>query len=54
MVDSQLRTNAVNDPRVTAVGRFLRRYSVDEIPNTVNVLLVDIRADLAVLASGKY
>jgi lipopolysaccharide/colanic/teichoic acid biosynthesis glycosyltransferase len=23
---------------VTSVGRFLRRYSLDEIPNTVNVL----------------
>jgi exopolysaccharide biosynthesis polyprenyl glycosylphosphotransferase len=27
-----------DDPRVTAVGRFLRRYSLDEVPNTVNVL----------------
>jgi exopolysaccharide biosynthesis polyprenyl glycosylphosphotransferase len=27
-----------DDPRVTAVGRFLRRFSVDEIPNLVNVL----------------
>ena len=27
-----------DDPRVTAAGRFLRRYSLDEIPNTVNVL----------------
>jgi exopolysaccharide biosynthesis polyprenyl glycosylphosphotransferase len=27
-----------DDPRVTTVGRFLRRYSIDEIPNTVNVL----------------
>jgi exopolysaccharide biosynthesis polyprenyl glycosylphosphotransferase len=27
-----------DDPRVTAVGRLLRRYSLDEIPNTVNVL----------------
>ena len=27
-----------DDPRVTSVGRFLRRYSIDEVPNVVNVL----------------
>ena len=27
------------DPRVTRVGRFLRRTSIDELPNFVNVLL---------------
>jgi exopolysaccharide biosynthesis polyprenyl glycosylphosphotransferase len=27
-----------DDPRVTRVGRFLRRFSLDEIPNTINVL----------------
>ena len=31
-----------NDPRVTRVGRFIRRYSIDEAPQVLNVLVGDL------------
>ncbi|MDI6757918.1 MAG: sugar transferase [Endomicrobiia bacterium] len=31
-----------NDPRVTNLGRFIRRYSIDEIPQIINVLKGDM------------
>ncbi|WNC70669.1 sugar transferase [Thalassotalea psychrophila] len=32
----------INDPRVTVVGKFIRKYSIDELPQLLNVIIGDM------------
>ncbi|NTV18872.1 MAG: sugar transferase, partial [Bacteroidales bacterium] len=31
-----------NDPRITKMGKFIRKYSIDEVPQLINILMGDM------------
>jgi Undecaprenyl-phosphate glucose phosphotransferase len=48
--DGSVGTRGPNDPRITRVGRVLRRLSVDEMPQLINVL----RGEMSVVGPRPY
>lgn len=39
-----------NDPRITKLGKFIRRYSIDELPQLINVL----KGDMSMIGNRPY
>ncbi|MBP3635039.1 MAG: sugar transferase [Bacilli bacterium] len=39
-----------NDPRITKVGKFIRKYSIDELPQLINIL----KGDMSLIGNRPY
>lgn len=46
--------NSSDDPRVTRIGRFIRKTSIDEIPQILNVLIGDMSLSVPALYYRAY
>ena len=46
----RLMKKMTNDPRITKVGRFIRKYSIDEFPQLINIL----KGDMSFIGNRPY
>jgi len=51
-IEKRTRGNykVMNDPRITGIGRFIRRHSIDEMPQLINVL----RGEMSIVGPRAY